>query len=258
VNGYDSGINFAEEVLGSNAQVGRAVVTAAALGIVFELVPFIGIVFGARNLPAFLHSATPVTEVGGEAFGSTFITIVTYGALIAIFNASVAITLQFSRVVWASGRDFAWPEPVSSWIAKVEHRRGAPWVATLIVGALATILCFQSSLITVVTFTAVLIVVLYGLIAVSALVSRVRQRHLERPSRMPLWPLPPVIALAGVVVALTKQKGSDLWLCAGIFAAALVYYFLFVRRRPGRYWTVSGAVPDAEPALTSSAPSGPA
>jgi amino acid transporter len=250
VNGYDSGINFAEEVLGSKAEVGRAVVTAAALGIIFELVPFIGIVFGAHNLPAFLHSATPVTYVGGEAFGSTFITIVTYGALIAIFNASVAITLQFSRIVWASGRDFAWPEPVSSWIAKVEHRRGAPWVATLIVGVLATILCFQSTLITVVTFTAVLIVVLYGLIAVSALVSRVRQRHLDRPSRMPLWPLPPVIALAGVIVALTKQKGSDLWLCAGIFVAALLYYFLFVRPRPGRYWTVSGVMPDSEPAVT--------
>jgi hypothetical protein len=61
---------------------------------------------------------------------------------------------------------------------------------------------------------------------------------------MPLWPVPPIIALVGVVLALTKQKGSDLWLCAAIFAAALVYYFLFVRPRPGKYWTVSGAVPD--------------
>jgi amino acid transporter len=252
VNGYDSGINFAEEVLGSKAEVGRAVVTAAAIGIFFELVPFIAIVFGAHNLPAFLHSATPVTEVGGEAFGNTFLTLVTYGALIAIFNASVAITLQFSRIVWASGRDVAWPQPVSAWIAKVEPRRGAPWVATLIVGALATILCFQSTLIAVVTFTAVLIVVLYGLIAVCALVSRIRQKHLDRPSRMPLWPAPAIIALAGVVIALTKQKGSDLWLCAAIFAAAVLYYFLFVRPRPGRYWTVSGVAPDVGPTVTGS------
>ena len=194
--------------------------------------------------------------MGGEAFGSTFITIVTYGALIAIFNASVAITLQFSRIVWASGRDLAWPQPVSSWIAKVDSRRGAPWVATLIVGALAAILCFQSTLITVVTFTAVLIVILYALIAVSALVSRVRQRHLERPSRMPLWPVPPVIALAGCIVVLTKQKGSDLWLCAAIFAAALLYYFLFIRPRSERYWTVSGAVPDSQPAASSLADGG--
>jgi len=94
----------------------------------------------------------------------------------------------------------------------------------------------------------VLIVVLYGLIAISALVSRVRQKHLERPSKMPLWPVPPVIALAGVVIALTKQKGSDLLTCAIIFGAALVYYFLFLRPRSGRYWKVAGAVADPEPA----------
>jgi amino acid transporter len=101
----------------------------------------------------------------------------------------------------------------------------------------------------VVTFTAVLIVILYGLIAVSALVSRIRQRHLERPSRMPLWPVPPILALAGVVLALTQQKHSDLIIAACIFAAALVYYFAFVRPRRGRYWTVPGAIADpGEPA----------
>ncbi|HTV99384.1 MAG TPA: APC family permease [Streptosporangiaceae bacterium] len=254
VNGYDSGINFAEEVLGEAKAVGKAVVTAALIGILFEIVPFIAIVFGAHNLGAFVNSGTPMTEVAGEAFGHTFVTLITYGALIAIFNASVAITLQFSRIVWASGRDFAWPEPVSSWIAKVERKRDTPWVATLIVGTLATVLCFQASLITVVTFTAVLIVVLYGLIAVSALVSRVRQRHLPRPSRMPLWPLPPLLALAGVVLALTQQKHSDLILTVCIFAAALIYYFAFVRPRGDRYWTVSGAVPDTEAAAAEPAP----
>jgi amino acid transporter len=258
VNGYDSGINFAEEVLGEAKLVGRAVVGAALIGIGFEIVPFIGIVFGAHNLGAFLSSGTPVTEVGGEAFGHTFITIATYGALIAIFNASVAITLQFSRIVWASGRDVAWPEPVSSWVAKVENRRGAPWVATLIVGALASFLCFQASLIAVVTFTAVLIVILYGLIAIAALVSRVRQPHLERPSRMPFWPVPPVIALVGVVVALTKQKGSDLVITACVFAGALLYYFLFVRPRGERYWKVSGVVPDSVSGPAVTAEEGPA
>jgi len=68
---------------------------------------------------------------------------------------------------------------------------------------------------------------------------------------MPLWPVPPVIALVGVIAVLTKQKGSDLWLCAGIFAAALLYYFLFVRPRSDRYWTVSGAEADTEPAAAA-------
>jgi amino acid transporter len=247
VNGYDSGINFAEEVLGSAAKVGRAVVTAALLGIFFELIPFIAIVFGAPDLAHFVNSPTPVTSVAGDIFGHGFLTVITVGGLLAIFNASIAITLQFSRIVWAGARDFAWPEPVSTWMSKVLPGRGTPWVATLVVGGLATILCFQSSLVAVVTFTAVLIVILYGLIAISAIVSRIRQRAIPRPSRMPFWPVPPILALVGVVLALTQQKVTDLLLAAAIFAAALIYYFAFVRPRYGRYWVVAGAV--TEPAV---------
>jgi hypothetical protein len=70
---------------------------------------------------------------------------------------------------------------------------------------------------------------------------------------MPLWPVPPMIALVGCVIVLTKQKGSDLWLCAGIFVAALLYYLLWVRPRSDRYWTVSGVVPDTEAAEPSAA-----
>jgi amino acid transporter len=41
-------------------------------------------------------------------------------------------------------------------------------------------------------------VVTFALIALSALVSRLREPGLERPYRMPLWPLPSAVALAGV------------------------------------------------------------
>ena len=113
VNGYDSAINFSEETTGSAVHVGQAVVRAALIGIGFELVPFILIVFGAPNLSAFLGSTTPLTDVARSAFGDTFVNILTYGAILAIFNAALAITLQFARIVWSSGRDRAWPAPIS-------------------------------------------------------------------------------------------------------------------------------------------------
>jgi amino acid transporter len=91
----------------------------------------------------------------------------------------------------------------------------------------------------VVTFTAVLLIVLYGLIAISALVSRVRQPDLPRPWRMPLWPVPPVIALVGVAIALSQQKIADLITVVVIFAAGLIYYVLFIRPRSDRYWNVT-------------------
>lgn len=241
VNGYDSAINFSEETEGSAAHVGQAVVTAASVGIFFEVVPFIAIVFGAVSLTSFLTSTTPLTDVVGAAFGSTFKTIVTWGAIIAIFNASLAITLQFARIVFASGRDRAWPGPISDALSHVFRSTGAPSVATGVVGVLATLLCLQGTLALVVTFTAVLIITLYALIAISALVSRVRQRHLPRPYTMPLWPVPPIIALVGVVIALTQQKASDLLIVAGIFVVGLIYYYGFLAPRGDRYWRMAGA-----------------
>ncbi|HEY8800770.1 MAG TPA: APC family permease, partial [Candidatus Limnocylindrales bacterium] len=225
--------------------VGQAVVRAALIGIAFELVPFILIVFGAPNLSAFLGSTTPLTDVARSAFGDTFVNILTYGAILAIFNAALAITLQFARIVWSSGRDRAWPAPISDAIASVHPRFRSPWVATLFVGITATILCLQSTLLTVVTFTAVLLIVLYALIALSALVSRVQQANLPRPYRMPFWPVPPIIALVGTVVAITQQKTLDLVIVGVIAVVGLVYYFVFLEPRKDRYWSMT-TDPNAE------------
>lgn len=239
VNGYDSAINFSEETQGSAATVGRAVVTAALIGIAFELIPFIFIVFGAPDLNAFLKSPTPLTDVARSAFGDTFVNIVTYGAILAIFNAGLAITLQFARIVWSSGRDRAWPEPISSTIAQVHPTFRTPWIATIIVGGLATILCLQSTLLTVVTFTAVLLIVLYALIALSALVSRMQQANLPRPYKMPFWPVPPIIALVGTVIAITQQKTLDLLIVLIIAIVGIVYYFLYLEPRKATHWNAS-------------------
>ncbi len=236
VNGYDSAINFSEETEGSATHVGQAVVRSALIGIAFELVPFIFIVFGASDLNAFMNSKTPLTDVARSAFGDTFITILTYGAILAIFNACLAITLQFARIVWSSGRDRAWPGPISDALAIVHPSLPTPSVATLFVGVTATILCIQSSLIAVVTFTAVLLILLYALIALSALVSRTRGAHLPRPYRMPFWPVPPIIALVGTVIAITQQKQSDLLIVAAIIVVGLIYYYAFLEPRRDRYW----------------------
>ncbi len=239
VNGYDSAINFSEETEGSAAHVGQAVVVACTIGIVFELIPFIAVMFGVPDMKKFLTSTTPLTDVARSAFGDTFVNFITYGAILAIFNASLAITLQFARIVWASGRDRAWPGPISAGIARVHPSLRTPWVATIITGGLATLLCLQGTLVTVVTFTAVLLILLYFGIAVSAIVSRIRDRELPRPYRMPFWPVPPLIAIVGTGIAITQQKPFDLVIVGAIIVVGIVYYALFLYPRRDRYWSMN-------------------
>jgi hypothetical protein len=50
--------------------------------------------------------------------------------------------------------------------------------------------------------------------------------------------VPPIIAVVGVVVALTQQTRNDLLLAAGIFVVGAVCYFAFLRPRAGRYWNM--------------------
>jgi amino acid transporter len=236
VNGYDSAINFSEEVIGKPRNIGRAVMIAALVGIVLELIPFVTGLFGAHDLKAYLGSSTPFTDSVTNALGATAGKIVIIGALFAIVNATLAITLQFARVLWASGRDKAWPDPVNNMLGKVHPKFRSPWISTLIIGGISTIFCFQASLVSAVTFTAVLIVILYALIAVSALVSRIRDKHLDRPYKMILWPLAPIVTIVGVGVALTQQKGSDLMIILIIVAASLIYYFAYIHRAKHDRW----------------------
>jgi amino acid transporter len=231
VNGYDAAISFAEETKGSTRNVGKAVLYSCLIGVVLELAAFLGAAFGAPDLKSFLSSSTPLTYVVQERFGHTAGTILTIGAIIAFFNACLAITLQMARVLWASGRDEIWPGPVSRALHKLLPSTDAPWVATIAVGACATVLCFLSNIVAVVTFVSVLTIAIYVFVGVTAIVSRMRDKSAPRTFRMPLFPVPPLLAIVGAVLALSQQATRDLVIVAAIYAAGLAYYFLYLRSK---------------------------
>ena len=111
-------------------------------------------------------------------------------------------------------------------------------MASLIIGAAALTLTAVSDYAAAVTFASLTVVATFALIALSALVSRLRQPHLTRPYRMPLWPLPPAVALAGVAVTVMLQTGRDLAIVAGILAAGMLYDAAYLRRRHDTHWTL--------------------
>jgi amino acid transporter len=80
------------------------------------------------------------------------------------------------------------------------------------------------------------VVATFALIALAALISRLRQPHLARPYRMPLWPLPPLLALVGVAVTILLQTRRDLAIVAGILAAGLLYEMVYLRPRRDTHW----------------------
>jgi amino acid transporter len=158
-------------------------------------------------------------ELTATLGGDRLVTIVTLALGATFFNILLAVLLEYARILYSSGRDRAWPTPLNRVLGRIHPTTRTPVVASLAIGVAALTLTAVSDYAAAVTFASLTVVVTFALIALSALVSRLREPRLARPYRMSLWPPTPLVALAGVVVTVLLQTGRDLATVAGILAA---------------------------------------
>ncbi|MER6422330.1 APC family permease [Streptomyces sp. NPDC001137] len=233
--GFSTAVYLSEELEHPRRNVARTVLATLAISTVIILVPVVAITMGASDLSTLTGGdiSSMVTAWSNSAVG----TFVSLCVALAIINAGIVMVIQNSRVLFASARDKAWPEPVNNVFAKL-GRFGSPWVATLAVGVPGALLCFVN-LDTLYGVTGVSVTGMYLLVAVAALLSR-RGSHKHTPAwRMPLWPAMPVLLIAVLAYILSQQETSYLLWTGGITAAATLYWAFYLRPRRESRWLVS-------------------
>jgi amino acid transporter len=229
--GYGGAVIFSEETQGPRRGIARAVLVPLGVAVVAELVAITAALLGAPSQARLTTAPAPMSYLVRALGGDRLVTVVTLALVATFFNILLAVLLEYARILYSSGRDRAWPEPLSRALCRIHPTTRTPVVASLAIGAAALTLA-------AVTFASLTVVATFALIALSALVSRLRAPHLARPYRMPLWPLPPVVALAGVAVTVLLQTGVDLAVVAGILAAGLLYDALYLRPRRDTHWVL--------------------
>ncbi|MGI5401026.1 APC family permease [Streptomyces sp. CA-135486] len=233
--GFSTAVYLSEELDNPRRNVARTVLTTLAISAVIILVPVIAITMGASDLQALTSGdiSGMVTAWSNSAVG----TFVSLCVALAIINAGIVMVIQNSRVLFASARDKAWPQPVNKALAKL-GRFGSPWVATLLVGVPGALLCFVN-LDTLYGVTGVSVTGMYLLVAVAALLAR-RGSHAHQPAwRMPLWPAMPVLLIAVLAYILSQQEVTYLLWTGGITAVATLYWVGYLRPRRETRWLVS-------------------
>ncbi|AZM87783.1 MULTISPECIES: APC family permease [Streptomyces] len=238
--GFSTAVYLSEELEQPRRNVPRTVLATLAISSAVILVPVIAITMGAPDLEALTSGdlGAMVTAWSNSAVG----TFVSLCVALAIVNAGIVMVIQNSRVLFASARDKAWPEPVNRGLSRL-GRFGSPWVATLLVGLPGAAMCFVN-LDTLYGVTGVSVTGMYLLVAVAALFSR-RGAHGEKAAwRMPLWPAVPVVLILVFAYILTQQETEYLLWTGGITAVATLYWALYLRPRTDSRWLVS--IPDAE------------
>jgi amino acid transporter len=234
--GYGGAVILSEETRGPRRGIARAVLGALGVAVVAELLALAAALVGAPSQAQLTTEPAPMSYLVRSLGGDRLVTIVTLALVATFFNILLAVLLEYARILYSSGRDRTWPAPISHAVGQVHPRTRTPVVATLAIAAAALTLTAVSNYAAAVTFASLTVVVTFALIALSALASRLRQPGLDRPYRMPLWPLPPLVALAGVAVTVVLQTGRDLAIVAAILAAGALYEVAYLRRRRDTHW----------------------
>lgn len=249
-NGYGAAVYFSEEMHEAPRLVARTIMWALVVTVATELIPVTAVLMGAPDMKAFLASQSPfssfVLQVGGRALNIA----VSLGIALAIINAVLATVMQNGRFFFSTGRDGTWHGRINDAFTRTHPRFNSPWVATLASGASAALMCFLGlNLLEVLTGTG--IVIIYAAMSVSILVGRKSGTTNHAQYRMPIFPLVPIFALAGLVFIvgaswLDPETGRPSLIAnAVLMTAAIVYYRLVLVRR--KAWVLRG--PEDEPVL---------
>jgi amino acid transporter len=245
-NGYQGAVFFSEETRGSSAGIARAILISLGITVAAELIPITAVLVGAPSLTGLSRASLPMTYFLKATSNSATNTLVSLGIALAIFNAVIAIMLQFGRVLYSSGRDRAWPGPLSAFFAAVHPRLKTPWLATASLAVVNAVLCLTVSLDTLIRLTGASLVADYLIIALVALVAPLTRATEHSPYRMPAWPLPPILAAVGLIYVTTKQTDDALRVTAITIVLGLAYWLVYLMPRRGRAWTTPDPVLDVD------------
>jgi amino acid transporter len=173
-----------------------------------------------------------VADIARSAFGPW----VGYGiALLIVWTAFASVfslLLGYSRVPYAAARDGNF----FSFLGSLHPRHGIPHRSLIALGLIAACFCFFSlqQVITMLVITRILLQ--FFLQQIGVMLLRWKRPDLPRPFKMPLYPLPPLAAIAGFIFILVNRAHAlgGVALAAGIAAVGTMLYLL--RARKLRQW----------------------
>jgi amino acid transporter len=117
--------------------------------------------------------------------------------------------------------------------AKLHPKHGFPNVSLIALGIVAAIFCFFDLSRVIAALVAIRIILQYILQQIGVILLRVRRPEMERPFRLWLYPLPPLLALAGFLfIVFSRPDASREFIYAGVIAVTgSILYFARAYRR---------------------------
>ena len=228
--GLDAVSTAGEEVRDPQRALPRAIIAALIIVVtIYVLVALAGV--GAQPIEEFSSPdqesaglSVILENITGNAGAGT---ILAAGAVISIFSVTLVSLYGQTRILFAMGRDRMLPDK----FAEVNPRTLTPVFNTVVVGVVVSIIAgfvpsdYLWDTVSIGTLMA------FSTVAIGVLVLRRTQPDLERPFKVPGYPVTPVLTVIACVYVLSGLPAIT-WIIFGVWLSiVMAFYFLWGRRR---------------------------
>jgi len=164
-----------------------------------------------------------------RTFGNTAARVIAVLVMWTAFASVFSLLLGYSRAPYAAALDGNYFRA----FAKLHPKHGFPNVSLIALGIVAAAFCFFDLPHVIAALVAIRIILQYVLQQIGVILLRVRQPEMPRPFRLWLYPLPPLVALAGFLfIVFSRSDASREFVYAGVIAVTgSALYFVRARKR---------------------------
>jgi amino acid transporter len=183
-----------------------------------------------------------VADIAKAAFGTLAGRLMAALIIWTAFASVFSLLLGYSRVPYAAARDGNYFQL----LAAVHPRHGIPHRSLVALGVVAAAFCFFSlaQVITMLVITRILLQ--FFLQHIGVMLLHAQRPELERPFKIPLYPLPPLVAMGGFIFMLVNRSQAlgGLAVAAGIAVSGTAIYLIRARRLG--QWPFAGIIKKAD------------
>ncbi len=171
----------------------------------------------------------PILDTVKIALGEKGVIIVLAAGICGLLTTMNAFMMGGSRLIMAMAKD----NEIPGFLAFVHPRFHTPWVALIFLGIMGVLGSYFTELIALFDTAASSVLICYVLVAVSVMTLRRKEPEMDRPYRISLYPLVPVLAIIATLptwlISMTLLKPWSLGIFAGWILLGILYY-LAVRK----------------------------
>ena len=171
--------------------------------------------------------AVAYRPIVGAVWAGYLARLATLLVMVTAFASVFSLLLGYSRVPFAAAREGGFPRI----FGRLHATRGLPHVSLLTLAGVAILFCFFPLAEVIAALVVLRILLQFLLQQIGVIVLRRTQPELSRPFRLWLYPLPPLIAMAGFLyILLARAHFARELILAGVVALAATLLFLLQSR----------------------------